>query len=106
MGRPAMGRSTLQLSRVEPSRAGITAAMRNVLMQASLHERWGRAHIRHYSARKTIRAGLTSNPADRIIMTGTCAQILDPPIPAWLCGPRIQAAPTGGVAQMVRATDS
>ena len=42
MGRPAISRNTLRLSRVEPSRAGITAAMRNVLMQPSLQQqaRW------------------------------------------------------------------
>jgi hypothetical protein len=38
IGRPAIVRSTLRLSRVELSRAGITAAIRNVLMQASLQD--------------------------------------------------------------------
>src|ERR1035441_3626280 len=35
IGRPAIVRSTLRLSRVEASRAGITPAIRNVLMQES-----------------------------------------------------------------------
>ena len=37
IGRPAISRSTLRLSRVELSRAGITPAMRLVLMQPSLY---------------------------------------------------------------------
>ena len=37
MGRPAMGRSTLRAMRVEPSRAGMTAAMRRELMQSSVN---------------------------------------------------------------------
>jgi predicted YcjX-like family ATPase len=36
MGRPAISRSTLRLSRVELSRAGMTAAIRNLLMQLSV----------------------------------------------------------------------
>jgi hypothetical protein len=38
MGRPATSRSTFRLSRVELSRAGITAAIRNVFMQPSLQK--------------------------------------------------------------------
>jgi len=45
MGRPAMGRKTLRLSREEASRAGITPAIRNVLMQPSLQEQGGRNHL-------------------------------------------------------------
>jgi hypothetical protein len=41
IGRPAMVRNTLRLSRVELSRAGMTPAMRNVFIQASLQERKG-----------------------------------------------------------------
>jgi hypothetical protein len=44
MGRPAMGRNTLRLSRVELSRAGITPAIRIVLMQASLQEKTPNHH--------------------------------------------------------------
>src|SRR6266568_679227 len=38
IGRPAISRNTLRLSRVEPSRAGITPAIRNLLMHASLQD--------------------------------------------------------------------
>ena len=38
IGRPAISRKTLRLSRVDSSRAGITPAMRNLLMQASLQD--------------------------------------------------------------------
>jgi hypothetical protein len=44
MGRPAMGRRTLRLSRVELKRAGMTQAIRNELMEASLQQRRGTAH--------------------------------------------------------------
>jgi hypothetical protein len=39
IGRPAIGRKTLRLSRVELSLAGITPAIRIVLMQESLQEK-------------------------------------------------------------------
>jgi hypothetical protein len=38
MGRPATSRSTFRLSRVELSRAGITAAIRIAVMQPSLQK--------------------------------------------------------------------
>jgi len=49
MGRPAMGRSTLRVSRVEFKRAGMTPAIRNVLMQASLQQRTGAAHLQRFT---------------------------------------------------------
>jgi hypothetical protein len=45
MGRPAISRKTLRLSRVELSRAGITPAIRIVLMQVSLQEQAARIHL-------------------------------------------------------------
>jgi hypothetical protein len=39
IGRPAISRNTFLVSLVEPSRAGITPAMRTVLMLASLQQR-------------------------------------------------------------------
>ncbi|MGD0789380.1 MAG: hypothetical protein ABR898_15480 [Terracidiphilus sp.] len=55
IGRPAMVRSTLRLSRVEASRAGITPAIRNVLMQASLQQGSRPAHLRRLSAAPSSR---------------------------------------------------
>src|ERR1700735_2674046 len=37
IGRPALGRSPLRATRVDSSRAGMTAAMRRELMQSSVH---------------------------------------------------------------------
>jgi hypothetical protein len=53
MGRPAITRSTLRLKRVELSRAGITPAIRNVLMQASLQQQTLTPHLRRFPTQKS-----------------------------------------------------
>ena len=92
-----MGRRTLPGSRVELSRAGMTAAIRNVLMQASLQQ-----SAAEHAARRA---------------PGDCGQRA---APAWfdqlsrrtyhggrdLLAEFAILVPCGGVAQMVRAMDS
>src|ERR1035441_3057405 len=85
MGRPAISRNTLRLSRVEASRAGMTPAIRNLLMHASLQQRARRAHFRGLRT-PTVhpsRFDPKSNPPYHL---GWCGQSV--------------AAPFGGVAQM------
>jgi len=98
-----MVRSTLRLSRVELNRAGITPAIRNVLMEASLQERAARIHPRHIFApfhpppQLFVHPRLTSYPPARIIMVGSCARDTACACPAGPCGLRPSVVPPGGV---------
>ena len=95
IGRPAIGRSTLRGRRVEWSRAGITPAIRTVLMQPSLQEPRHLLPVSNTLASK----GLTATSAAPYHRSGNTR--VDPACPS---DPR--ALHSGGVAQMVRAWDS
>ena len=72
IGRPAISRSTLRVSRVELSRAGITPAILYLLMQPSLHERLQQNQGRcipepRHSSRRDQQGAATSNEANQDI---------------------------------------
>src|ERR1700722_11173450 len=97
IGRPAIGRSTLRAKRFDPSRAGITAAMRSELMQTSVNA--GNKGPREQGTEKTWnrqwRAAIDLPFSSPVSSTLALLRVVLQP-----------THPPGGVAQMVRAWDS